>query len=172
MANFHERNFRIAGPRSLAAFVVLSAVTWAGLAGSASDPAHQSPSIVSLSSSATSAAKPVKGQYPPEMVVKGQVNFAGEFLDTVIFQSADGQHSVHIWESGPGVLQTDGYPHDEYCLVLEGTLEITNRSGSRATYRAGDTFVIPKGWQGVWDMKTRFRKQYVVLAAQPSNATN
>lgn len=170
--NIPSRRLRIVGSRSLAALIVLSGVSWVSFSGSASEAAQPSSPIVSMKAAAAAAGKPTKGQYPPQMVVKGQTGFAGEFLETIIFNAADGRHSVRIWESGPGVLQTDGYPYDEYCIVLEGTLEITNRSGGSATYGPGDTFVIPKGWQGVWNMKTRFRKQYAVLTALDATAAD
>ena len=73
-----------------------------------------------------------------------------------------------MWQSGPGILRTDGYPHDEYCLVLEGHLVITNRSGGREEFSPGDTFVIPKGWTGTWNMTARFKKQYAAFEAAGS----
>lgn len=43
--------------------------------------------------------------------------------------------------------------------------EYSGREGKYtvATWESGpgDRFVIPKGWAGTWDMKTRFRKRYV-----------
>ena len=103
------------------------------------------------------------GKYPPEMVVPGDGAFDGSFTSSVGYRSADRKFTVALWESGPGVLQTDAYPHDEYCLVLEGHLVVTNRSGRREEFGPGDTFVIPKGWAGTWNMTTRFKKQYVAF---------
>jgi uncharacterized cupin superfamily protein len=110
------------------------------------------------------------GKYPPEMVAKGQSRFDGSYLETPIYKDAKGETLVRIWESGPGVLVTDGYPYDEYCNVLAGQLEVTNAAGGRHTYGPGDTFVIPKGWRGTWNMKTRFRKQYIALTAPDAPA--
>jgi uncharacterized cupin superfamily protein len=47
--------------------------------------------------------------------------------------------------------------------VLEGHLIVTNHSGRREEFNPGDTFVIPKGWAGTWNMTTRFKKQYVAF---------
>jgi len=105
---------------------------------------------------ATEAAK-----YPKEMVPSGQKSFDGEYKTVDQYESTDKKFLVAIWESGPGVLQTDSYPNDEYVLVLEGELAITNKSGTKDTYKPGDSFVIPKGWAGTWDMKKKFRKQFV-----------
>ena len=73
---------------------------------------------------------------------------------------------VALWESGPGTLVTDSYPNDEYCLVLEGELTVTNQDGSRIDFKPGDTFVIPRGWVGSWHMTTRFKKQFVAFKPQ------
>ncbi len=110
-----------------------------------------------------------RAKYPDEMVVKDGSTFDGSFTSATGYRSADEKFTVALWESGPGVLKTDAYPHDEYCLVLEGHLIVTNRSGRREEFGPGDTFVIPKGWAGTWNMTTRFKKQYVAFdAAQES----
>src|SRR5688572_27899567 len=89
------------------------------------------------------------GRYPPEMVVPGKGAFDGSYVAGTTYQSRDGRFVVSLWQSGPGILQTESYPHDEYCLVIEGRVIVTNRStGTRAEYGVGDTFVIPKGWAG------------------------
>jgi uncharacterized cupin superfamily protein len=104
-----------------------------------------------------------RGKYPNEMVVSGAGAFDGSYTSVIGYRSEDRKFTVALWESGPGVLKTDAYPHDEYCLVLEGHLSITNRSGRREEFGPGDTFVIPKGWAGTWNMTTRFKKQYVAF---------
>lgn len=114
------------------------------------------------------AAKPTEdGKYPKENVPEGQT-FDGSFRSVVGYRSEDGRFSAAIWESGPGVLETDGYPNDEFCHVLEGKLVITNASGSTEEFGPGDSFVIPKGWVGTWDMKTRFKKRFVAFEEKPA----
>ena len=104
-----------------------------------------------------------QAKYPNDMVVKGDGAFDGSYTSLIEYRSTDRKFTVALWESGPGILKTDGYPHDEYCLVLEGHLIITNQSGRREEFGPGDTFVIPKGWVGTWNMMTRFKKQYVAF---------
>ena len=111
-----------------------------------------------------------QAKYPSEMVVLGNGAFDGSYTSATRYRSEDRKFTVALWESGPGILKTDAYPHDEYCLVLEGHLIITNRSGRREEFNPGDTFVIPKGWAGTWNMTTRFKKQYVAFeGAQKSS---
>lgn len=102
------------------------------------------------------------GQYPPEMVVGGPDRFAGRFLEATNYRSEDGTYVVRLWDSEAGVLQTDDYPFDEYFLVLEGRVVITNRpSGTVSEYGPGDTGMLIKGGDFTWDMPVHFRKQYV-----------
>jgi uncharacterized cupin superfamily protein len=45
--------------------------------------------------------------------------------------------------------------------VIEGHLVTSDVGGKVHEFRAGDTFVIPKGWAGTWDMKSHFKKLFV-----------
>lgn len=69
------------------------------------------------------------------------------------YKGADGLH-VGIWEGEPGTLQLTNYPFDEYCLIVAGELVITSTDGPPQVFRPGDSFVIPKGFSGTWEMKT------------------
>lgn len=97
--------------------------------------------------------------YPPEMRVGG---FDGKYVEATAYRSArDGTKRVAFWESEPGVLKTDNYPIDEFVYVIEGHLVTSDVGGKVHEFRAGDTFVIPKGWAGTWDMKSHFKKLFV-----------
>ena len=143
--------------------VVPSLIGALALVGALSSMAHAQASGREITPVDRNATPKEPGKYPSAMVVPGQKAFDGSYTGLTEYQSEDRKFTVALWESGPGVLQTDAYPHDEYCLVLEGHLIITNRSGSRAEFNPGDTFVIPKGWAGTWNMTTRFKKQYVAV---------
>lgn len=105
------------------------------------------------------------GQFPAEMVPAGQ-SYDGSWTETILYPGSDGKHTARLWESVAGVLQTDGYPYDEFCMITEGELVVTNRDdGTTATYGPGDSFVIPAGWNGIWDMKTYFKKLSIPLTA-------
>lgn len=69
---------------------------------------------------------------------------------------------MRLWQCEAGVLQTDSYPFDEYFLVLEGRVVVTNRrSGTVSEYGPGDTGMLTKGGNFTWDMPVPFLKQYV-----------
>lgn len=82
------------------------------------------------------------------------------------YQGADGLR-VGVWEGEPGTLQLTDYPFDEFCLIVTGELVVTSAGGKPLVFQAGDSFVIPKGFTGTWEMKTRVRKQSVLVATSP-----
>lgn len=100
-----------------------------------------------------------EAQYPPEARIGG---FDGRYLEGLSYRAAGSDtNKVAVWESGPGSLRSHNYPLDEFVLVLEGTLVTTDADGTAREFGPGDTFIIPKGWNGTWDMTTRFRKLFV-----------
>lgn len=150
-------------PTLIARYIVASITYALVLIGFLGTSAHADVNGKEIARMDQKATPTERAQYPKEMVVKDNSAFDGSYTNKIGYRSADRKFTVALWESGPGVLKTDAYPHDEYCLVLEGRLIVTNRNGSRAEFAPGDTFVILKGWAGTWNMTTRFKKQYVAL---------
>jgi uncharacterized cupin superfamily protein len=74
-------------------------------------------------------------------------------------------NKVVFWGSEAGALKAGSYPLDEFVYVLEGDLVTVDADGTRHEFHPGDAFVIPKGWAGTWDMKTRFKKIIVTFDA-------
>jgi uncharacterized cupin superfamily protein len=145
---------------------VICALALAGVFGAAARAETGGKEIVRVERKATPTEP---GKYPSDMVVPDGGAFDGSYTSATEYRSADRKFTVALWESGPGVLKTGGYPHDEYCLVLEGRLIVTNRSGRSEEFGPGDTFVIPKGWAGTWNMTTRFKKQYVAFEEESAS---
>ncbi len=67
-------------------------------------------------------------------------------------------NKVAFWASEAGALKAGNYPLDEFMYILEGDLVTVDADGTRHEFHPGDALVIPKGWAGIWDMKTRFKK--------------
>ena len=76
-----------------------------------------------------------------------------------------GAFKTGIWTAQPGKAQIN-YTSDELCTILDGTVRLTDASGRVETYKAGDTFVIPKGFVGTWETVTPVRKFYAVHKAR------
>jgi len=79
-------------------------------------------------------------------------------LRTMMRRSSQGVYE----SSGPGTVRLRDYPHDEYCLLAKGNLVIRDANGEEQRFRAGDSFVVTKGFNGEWIMETVIRKQFVV----------
>ena len=94
--------------------------------------------------------------YPPGIAVG---DFDGAYRMATLYKSAVfAANKVAIWESEAGVLKASNYPMDEFIYVLEGHLVTIDADGTRREFHPGDSFVLPKGWAGTWDMKSRFKK--------------
>lgn len=83
--------------------------------------------------------------------------------ETVFFE---GQTTTLVWEAGPAKLVFDSpSTYDEFVLVLKGELILTDTAGNSSTYMPGDTFTLPKGFVGTWNMTEEFRELVVVETA-------
>ena len=59
--------------------------------------------------------------------------------------------SANVFESGRGIVDGFGFPGAEFVHVLSGEMCLTDMpSGKAHPFRAGDYFVIPRGWKGRW----------------------
>ena len=77
------------------------------------------------------------------------------------FSSGDGLTSG-VWESDPFTWETDGYPVDETCVVIEGTIVLRYADGSEDAYGPGEAFSIGRGTPLTWHQEDRVRKFYVI----------
>jgi uncharacterized cupin superfamily protein len=94
--------------------------------------------------------------YPPGIAVG---SFDGAYAMATMYKSGvSAGNKVAFWGSEAGALKAGNYPLDEFVYVLEGDLVTVDADGTRHEFHPGDALVIPKGWAGTWDMKTRFKK--------------
>ena len=79
--------------------------------------------------------------------------------------AADGAVTTGVWEATPGSFTAirDGY--HEICQVLSGRATVVSESGDSIEVGAGDLFVMPTGWRGVWHVHETIRKTYVTVDA-------
>jgi uncharacterized protein len=66
-----------------------------------------------------------------------------------------------VWESTAGKW-TINYTEDEFCILLEGQVVLTDESGKAEKFKAGDAFVIPAGFKGTWETVRKVRKFYAI----------
>lgn len=90
------------------------------------------------------------------------------FEDT---HSGDVVTRVGLWEADISKTYLENYPFTEYVLMISGLVVITNEDGSQNEFKAGDTFVIPKGFSGTWDIRERMKKQMVQVGDPTAKPT-
>lgn len=95
---------------------------------------------------------------PPEAVIDGKPVEQG----AVIHESADGNFIIGVWESTPYAETFDGYPGDEFCQVLTGSVTLTDEDGNASTFVAGENYFVPKGFKGTFRVVETMRKYYVL----------
>jgi len=76
------------------------------------------------------------------------------------YLGGQGGFASGYWECDPGELKLTNYPVDEFCNLFEGEIEIIAAHGESITVRGGDAFVIPRGFSGIWKIKSRARKLF------------
>lgn len=88
---------------------------------------------------------------------------AGTPMQTVANAYSDAGNAFHcgIWEGGVGAWRV-AYTEHEFCHLLAGRVRLRGDDGSETMVVAGDSFVIPAGFEGIWEVLQPARKLYAV----------
>jgi len=81
--------------------------------------------------------------------------------ETIIHKDAEETVQIGVWEADVSKTKLINYPFTEYALMISGRVVIINDDGTSSEFKAGDTFVIPKGFTGIWDIRERMKKQHI-----------
>jgi len=76
-----------------------------------------------------------------------------------------GQFFAGIWASDVGAMKVS-YTEEELCVILEGKVKLTASDGSSLVFGPGSTFVIPAGFEGVWETLEPVKKIYTIWQAK------
>ncbi len=69
-----------------------------------------------------------------------------------------------IWACEPGAWRIEcPAGQDEFCHLLEGRMRLSDGSGDAREFQAGDSFVLPGGFEGIWETLEPLRKHYVIV---------
>jgi hypothetical protein len=70
---------------------------------------------------------------------------------------------AEVYEDGPVTIRYDDpFLYDEFVTLLSGKLILTAADGVAQEFVAGDSFVIPKGFTGLWKVLGNFRELVVI----------
>lgn len=78
-----------------------------------------------------------------------------------LYASADGRFNSGIWECAVGRWRVV-FTESEFCQLLAGVIAVKADDGSERIFRAGDAFVSPAGFTGIWDVREPARKYYAI----------
>jgi uncharacterized cupin superfamily protein len=105
--------------------------------------------------------EPVVDHPRPERRVRGDP----ERRTWNLYDDPAGRMSAGIWACAPGAWRVAyAVGGDEYCLILEGRVRLTDEAGDSREFGPGDAFVIPGGFTGIWETLAPLRKHYVILS--------
>ncbi len=100
------------------------------------------------------------GYIDPDTVADGiEIDERGHLF----FTNAAGNVNAGVWQCSPCTERIVDYPYDQCCFVLEGSLTITDEQGHAETFNPGDSFIIPRGFSGLWQMTERYRNFFVTV---------
>ena len=97
-----------------------------------------------------------------DMLLSGEPKERGRSF----YADQTGQLDSGVWECEPNRHVIEAAPYDEFVYLLEGRIDVIDAAGGVESYRAGDSFVMPRGCKCTWDVKEPVRKLYVVLTAE------
>lgn len=77
-----------------------------------------------------------------------------------------GESVAGYWTGEPGWVRMDDWPYTEVCVIRSGVVEIEDPTGARRRFGAGDSFVIPQGFGGVWHTVEACEKVFVGIVSR------
>jgi len=104
------------------------------------------------------------GPNPPEAISGTPANVISGTPQTKTqnyYSGAQGTFHVGCWESTPGKWPVT-YTEEEFCVILEGRVRLTDANGKSEIYEKGDALVIPSGFSGTWETIEPTRKWYAI----------
>jgi uncharacterized protein len=72
------------------------------------------------------------------------------------------QFFAGVWTATRGSWRIN-YSESEFCHLLSGRVTLSNADGKRWEFSAGDSFVVPAGFVGVWQVLDDCRKVYAIF---------
>jgi len=78
------------------------------------------------------------------------------------YADGSGQFFAGVWAATRGAWRVR-YTEHEFCHLIAGRISIVSDDGTRWQFQAGDSFVIPAGFSGAWEVLEDCRKLYAIF---------
>ncbi len=85
-----------------------------------------------------------------------------------LYSDPSAQFHSGIWEAEPATWRVN-YTEHEFCHILQGRIRMTDDQGTVTEVSAGDSFVVPAGYRGTWQVLEKARKVYVMFEPAIAN---
>jgi uncharacterized protein len=72
------------------------------------------------------------------------------------------QFFAGVWAATRGSWRIH-YSESEFCHLLSGRVAVSNEAGQRWEFGPGDSFVVPRGFVGIWEVIEDCRKAYAIF---------
>ncbi|ADX45663.1 cupin domain-containing protein [Paracidovorax avenae] len=95
---------------------------------------------------------------PAERVIEGDIVCRNWDIDS----AKNGAVRAGVWEATPGLNHSIKGETWEFCLILSGVVEITERGHGPKIFRAGDCFIMKPGYVGTWRTIETVRKVWIM----------
>lgn len=153
------RHARAPIPLVIAGGLLLSVLSIRNVSGSAAPAAG--PDLIILDPAvAITEHRPI----PREALAPGSpIPEAGNHT---LYNSPDHSVRVGVWETEPGTVLLDMHSA-EYVHVIQGDSILRRVDGKTWKVKAGDSFIVPKGFKGEAKQTSHFRKLYVEILSGP-----
>lgn len=86
------------------------------------------------------------------------------------FSDPTGRFHCGLWTSDVGAWPV-AYSEAEFCVILSGRVRLEGDDGEVYDFAAGDSFVIPSGYSGIWRTVEPVRKLYALFEPAPAPVT-
>ncbi len=100
---------------------------------------------------------------PRDLVIPPAAPGSGRIPGAVDEREGEGKTLISLgtWAS-PVAAAPVSYDENEFCVIMEGTVRLSDASGASETFGPGEGFIIATGFKGVWESVTPVRKWYVL----------
>lgn len=78
------------------------------------------------------------------------------------YTDSTGRFFAGTWRSTVGAWRVT-YSENELCVLTAGRIRITDAQGRQTTYVPGDSFVMPAGFAGLWEVLEPSQKVYAIF---------
>ena len=77
-----------------------------------------------------------------------------------VFSGNHGKANAGVWEATAGAFASRIQGYIEFCHIVEGSCRLVDPDGTVHHFQAGDSFVLPDGFTGHWEVDERVKKVF------------